>query len=174
MREVLLINGPCGVGKTRAGFALSDALNARKLGHVLLDLDALAQVFPRPQDDPFGGRMALRQLSALLPFWGMRPIVLARVIETEEELAELRAALSPCRITHVVLTAEPHAIAARLARRETGAALAWHIGRAAELDEALRSGPSRDLTIDTSDLDPDAVALELQSALDWPGLKEDP
>lgn len=172
MRRVLLINGMCGVGKSRAAFAVSDRLQARHVPHVVVDLDGLAQVFPRPVDDPYANRIALSQLRALLAGWEERALIIARVIETADDLKALNRALAPCQITHVRLRADMAVVDDRLARRESGKDLEWHRARARVLDAVLGSGPSPDLDIDTTNLDPWQVADALLTATDWPDRKE--
>jgi adenylylsulfate kinase len=166
-RQVLLLNGACGVGKTTLAEAVSDALNERKIPHAVIDLDALSKVFPRPQDDPYGTTIALRNLTTLMPNFGAHALILARVIETEAELRALEAALGPCQITHILLRANLTTLHSRLARRETGESLDWHCQRATTLDAALLSGPSPDLTLDTTNLTPTQGATVLLTVTDW-------
>ncbi len=104
----------------------------------------------------------------------IRPLILPRVIETDADLHALRSALAPCRITHVLLRADLATLYHRLHRREAGASLEWHRTRAAVLDASLPFGPSPDLTLDTTDLDPEQAALALFAATDWPAKQEQP
>jgi adenylylsulfate kinase len=173
-RPVLLLNGACGVGKTTLAEALSDLLNLRNIAHAVMDIDALSKVFPRPSSDRFGSAIALVNLRTLLPNLGTRPLILARVIETDADLHALRSALAPCRITHVLLRADLATLYGRLQRREAGTNLEWHCNRAAALDASLSFGPSPDLTLDTGDLDPEQAALALLAATDWPAKLEQP
>jgi chloramphenicol 3-O-phosphotransferase len=168
-RPILILNGPCGVGKTTVAEAISDALQSRR--HALFDLDALAKVFPRPTDDPFGQALALRQLARLLPALdtdGPLPLILPYVWETADDLTCLRAALPHAHITHVLLLAPLDEIDRRLSRREHGDSLAWHRQRARVLDAALRSGPCPDLTLDTAATPPDALARLVLVQTGWP------
>lgn len=173
-RQVLLLNGACGVGKTTIAEALSDRLNACGTAHAVIDLDALSKVFPRPAEDPFGTAVALRNLRALLPSIGARALILARVIETTEELQALSDTLAPCQITHVLLRAELTTLYTRLAGREMGDSLTWHCQRATTLDATLLFGPSPDLTLDTTNLTPTQGATIVLTVTDWPTTQEQP
>lgn len=171
-RPVLLLNGPCGVGKTTLAEAISDALMPKR--HAVFDLDALAKVHPRPDNDPFGQALALRQLTRLLPgidAGAPCPLILPHVWETSADLARLQGALRGAAVTHVVMLAPIGQIDARLARREHGDSLDWHRARARVLDAALRSGPSRDLTLDTADTTPQALARMVLEETGWPTRK---
>lgn len=167
-RPVLVLNGVCGVGKTTIAEAVSDLLNTRQIPHALIDLDALSKLFPRPDNDPFGTDTALHNLQTLLPNLGPRPLIVARVVETAAQMMALSQTLAPCTLTHVLLQAAPQTVHTRLAHREHGETLEWHRNRAAQLDVTLRSGPSPDLTLDTTDLIPHTAALALLRALNWP------
>ena len=144
--------------------------------HALFDLDALAKVFPRPEDDPFGQALALRQLTKLLPDLdaeGPCPLILPHVWENQADLNRLYIALPDAAVTHVLLVAAIDQIDARLARREYGESLEWHRARARVLDATLRSGPSPDLILDTA-ATPQILACRLLNQTGWPDQKGHP
>jgi hypothetical protein len=166
---VLVISGPVGVGKTSVANEVSHVLSEGGVAHTLVDLDVLAATFPRPPDDPFHGRLALRNLGAL---WanaavaGARNLVMARVIEHDEEVAALAAAIPGAELTVVRLTASDAQLLARVERREQGGGLAWHRDRALELARLLESAPG-DVVVDTAGRGIGEVAREVAAAVDW-------
>ena len=63
--QLLIISGPVGVGKTTTAEELSAILEGEEVDHSFVDLDGLAKTYPRPPDDRFGVRIALRNLRAV-------------------------------------------------------------------------------------------------------------
>ena len=86
---LLVISGPVGVGKTTVGNELSTSLERRRVAHTFIDLDTLAETYPRPPGDRFGNRLALLNLRDV---WincaaaGSRNLIVARVVETRDAL----------------------------------------------------------------------------------------
>jgi len=79
----LLITGPIGAGKTAVAGEVSRLLERNGAAHAMVDVDALGQSFPRPANDRFHHRLALRNLAAV---WsncrkaGARRLILARAV----------------------------------------------------------------------------------------------
>lgn len=169
--QVLVLNGPCGVGKSVLADKMSAALSP--LAHAVFDLDALGWVYPRAADDPYGTTFALHQLAALRPALEDRGITRAIVpyaVESPEEMAALSAAFGGAKITHVRLRAEVPVLAERLAGRERGSGLAWHTERAAILAYTLDGSllPA-DLVLDTDGRSPESLAAQVLTQAPWPG-----
>lgn len=168
---VLVISGPVGVGKSTVADEVSSLLSARRVAHSLVDLDVLAATFPPPSDDRFNGRLALRNLAAV---WanahdvGSRNVIVARVIEHEDELVELAATIPGAELTVVRLAAADDQLVARVERREQGAGRAWHRHRALELARLLEDAPG-DVVIDTTGRSVSEVAREVDAAVQWEG-----
>ncbi|QDY68963.1 hypothetical protein [Qingshengfaniella alkalisoli] len=158
---LLLINGPCGVGKSSLAAALGKLLEQQEIAHAQIDLDALTQFYPRDASDPFAAIFAASQLRALQPGYaslGIEVFIVARVCETQEDIDRIQLALKADHVTHVMLLADDMTIASRLAMRETGETLNWHVARAAELVGILHSAPDPDLSLDTNDRPPEELA----------------
>lgn len=81
---LLVISGPVGVGKTTVGNEVSNVLNRQGIAHTFIDIDSLAETYPRPPDDRFGNRLALlnlRDVWANCVAAGSRNLIVARVVE---------------------------------------------------------------------------------------------
>ncbi len=157
MRWMIVLNGCCGAGKTTVAEALSELMQVEGVAHALFDLDAISQIHPTAPDDPFATALALRFLAAGMQGLDGRGVILSGVIETAADHAAIRGFVGT-NVVIVLLTAPMGVIANRLGMRETGSALKSHIDRAEVLDAVLRSGPSPDLTIDTTSQSPETLA----------------
>jgi len=150
--KLLILSGPVGVGKTTVGHEMSERLAHLAIPHTFVDLDALAQTYPRPDGDPFGTGLALRNLTQV---WsngraaGAQILIVARVVETGGDVAaiERAVALSPAMVCQ--LQASEQTLVDRVARREVGAGLERHRKRALELARSLASSGPADFTVET-------------------------
>ena len=59
---LLVISGPVGTGKTTIGNEVSSSLERQGVAHTFIDMDTLAETYPRPPDARFGDRLALLNL----------------------------------------------------------------------------------------------------------------
>ena len=131
---LLCLNGPPGAGKTTVGTAVHDLLSARKIPNTFVDFDALTRTWPKAEGAPFNWRLGLTNLASV---WtnahaaGSRRLIVATVIETDADRADLATAVGATTLAVVRLTAPVAAMRARLAGRETGTDLEWHQARAA-------------------------------------------
>ena len=143
MTDVLIITGPCGVGKTSVAFECMEILERTDLPTAMVDAE-LAYFHPRPADDPYGYAVAEEALSAVWRVYaaqGIARLLLPRVVENERQLAIVERAVPDARIQLVRLVASPAAIQERLRQREIGSALDWHVQRAAVVAQATLGEP---------------------------------
>ena len=133
---VILLSGPVGVGKTSTGDEQSEVLIERDIPHTYLVLDQLTYTHPRPKDDPWGDRLALRHLEAI---WrnaraaGARNLVIAQVVETGDFVAALCAVIPGAEAQMFQLHAPLPTLHERVRKREIGSGLDWNLNRAGEL-----------------------------------------
>lgn len=170
----LLITGPPGAGKTAVGAEISRLLHDPPVPHAFVDVDLLAWCFPRPVGDRFNQRLALRNLRDL---WrndsaaGATHLVLARVVESRDELEGYRRAVPGADLTVVRLRAPVPVLQARLLHRyggpEAGRDAAWHVERAAELAPLMDKEAVEDLLIDTEGRSPAEIAETILSHVSW-------
>jgi ribose 1,5-bisphosphokinase PhnN len=166
----LVLTGPCGVGKTTVLGAVCERLEAAGVPHAAVDMDALRCCYPRPADDPFHTRLGLRNLAAVWRAFraaGAERLVLADIVEGRRSVAGLRRALHGAVPAVVRLRASPATLAARLGRRETGAALEWHLRRAQELTVLMERRGVGDCVVDTDGATAAEVAVEVLRAIGW-------
>ena len=136
------MNGTCGSGKTTIGAAVAELAARSGESVAFVDMDALSQSWPRPQDDPFNKVLGIRNLSSVVRNFsddGVMSVVIAGVIRDEEDLARYEEALR-LNLTVVRLLAPLDVIDERLRSRHGDAdakGMAWHRQRAPELSEIL-------------------------------------
>lgn len=143
MPDVVVLTGPCGVGKSSVAFECMTLLEAADVAAAMVDGE-LAYVHPKPAGDPFGYAFAEAGLRALWRVYaaaGLERLLLARVVEDAEQLAIVERAVPDARIRIFRLVAAPATIASRLRRREIGSGLAWHEQRSAEIARATLGEP---------------------------------
>lgn len=168
--HLVLISGPVGVGKTTVAQELSGLLVAAEIAHTFVDLDALTHNYPRPEHDPFGQDLALKNLRAL---WenaqehSPRLLLIARVIETAAGAKKVADAIEAGRCTLIQLSAREETLIERVRKREIGGGRDWHEARAIELSRSLSKTDFADHVCDTDGLSPTEVAAELFQILEF-------
>ncbi|NIA70064.1 hypothetical protein HBA54_15775 [Pelagibius litoralis] len=158
------------MGKTTIGSEISASLSRSKVAHTFLDMDALAETYPRPPDDRFASRLALLNLRDV---WtncsaaGSRNLIVARVIETQHELEEIRRRIPNSRSTICQLRASDETLIERVRTRELGSGRNWHEARAVELSRSLQRSAPADFLVDTEGRSPLDIADEVVARINW-------
>lgn len=156
MVDVVVLSGPCGIGKSSAGFEMMEHLERCGVPAAFVD-GVLAHVTPAPPGDPFAYATAERTLRALWQVFaeeGHTRLLLSRVVENSEQLGIVERAVPDAQVRVFRLVASAATVAERLARREVGDGLPWHLQRAAEVARATlgepvdAERPLRDVVID--------------------------
>ncbi|MGE5592467.1 MAG: GrpB family protein [Betaproteobacteria bacterium] len=173
---VVVLSGAVGVGKTAVANEVSDLLSCAGVPHAFVDFDALTQCYPRSPGDAFGDAVGLANLAHV---WrnarscGARCLVVARVVESREELDGVRDAVPGADIAVVRLAASPSVLAERVRMRERGHGLQWHLGRAIQLAQALEQAAVEDHLVQSDGRTVREVAREVIDLVLRPMLPED-
>ena len=168
--KLLIVSGPVGAGKTSVGHELCEKLCDLKAAHTFVDLDALAQTYPRPDGDPFGSNLALRNLTAI---WkngrvaGAKLLIVSRVVETFGDVRDIERAVSLSPAFICQLRASEETLIDRIARREIGSGFERHKQRAVELARSLSASGPADVTVDTNDRRLLDIAEEILIRAGW-------
>lgn len=167
--HAVLLVGPVGAGKTSVAVALGELLAARRLPVAVLDLDWLGW-FHGPPGAPGPDELIAANLRAVWPRFrsaGARYLVLARALTSAAHVARIKEALSGVDTKIVLVTAPPHTIAARLARRDSGAILREHLAESGAMAAALAEARIHDFAIDNDSGSAAETARELAARLGW-------
>lgn len=143
LARTIFLNGTVGSGKTSTASAIGAVLEARRVPHAIIDIDAVTLRWPKPPDDPFDFRLTLANTISVITNYrdaGARIIVAAGVIETLQQYHEYERGFGDVVFSHVMLEAPSAVVAQRLqARHADPAELDWHLRRAPELASLLAS-----------------------------------
>ncbi len=156
----VVITGPVGIGKTAVSAAMSDILIAANEPHALVDMDHLRMSYPRPPHDRFHMALGRRNLAALWANYraaGAECLIIADIVESQDDVDGYRAAVPGAEVTVVRLQASQDTLWRRLAQRETGESLRWHQQRALELAALMEKEAIGDLLVETDE----KTALEI-------------
>ncbi|MBF6614685.1 MAG: hypothetical protein IVW55_16360 [Chloroflexi bacterium] len=167
---VLVLTGPVGVGKSAVACELSNLLIEMRVAHAVVDMDWLRSSYPRPEDDPFHTALGLRNLAATWANYssaGAERLVVVDVVETRAARAMYEAPIPHADVMVVRLNATLPTILSRLEGRETGASLAWHQHRAAELARQMEAESVEDLLVETEGRTIVNVAREVLALVGW-------
>jgi hypothetical protein len=146
----LLITGTVGVGKTSVLLELGELLTLGEAPFALVDLDWLAWLrLPRGSQTTVPDVLSenLAHVTRTFRRAGVERLVLARAVRRLHEVESIRAALEPCELTVVRLTAAPSVIARRLGERDSGARLAEHLAEAGAFAAEAKNGGTRQVAI---------------------------
>ena len=168
--QLLIISGPVGVGKTTTAEERSVILEGEGVGHTFVDIDGLSKTYPRPKDDRFGERLALKNLRAVWAHareMGTRNLMVARVIETPEGAERIAQSVNASDYVIVQLNASDGNLLNRVRQREIGNGQDWHERRAIELSRKMQNLSLADIEIDTDDKSIGLIAREIREHLDW-------
>jgi hypothetical protein len=141
--DVLVLTGPCGVGKSAVSFECMNLLEAAGVPAAMVDGE-LAYFHPKPAGDRFGYAVAEEGLRALWRVYaaqGLARLLLGRVVEDSEQLGIVERAVPGARVRLFRLVAGEATVSRRLKEREIGTGLAWHLERAREIARSTLGEP---------------------------------
>jgi dephospho-CoA kinase len=168
----LFITGAPGSGKTALAKEVSELLWQVDEPHAVIDLDELCRgVLPGGTTD-FNRALAVENLAAVWANFervGVRRLVLARVIQSADDLDSFAQAIPHCDLAVCRVTAPRSTIVDRIRRREVGSAAPFLERVSCELDDevprldlpgfVVENRESRSIT---------ELAFEVLERINWP------
>lgn len=171
MAKVIVVSGTIGAGKSSTAAALRHRLSESGQLCADIDLDALCQLSPGREADPFNSALGFANLAAVWPNYarlGTDYLVIARVVEDVQDRQCYEQALPGCDIRIVSVEASAATRAARITAREIEpASREWHLARSDVLAARLADVVLEDLVVSNDDRDIADVAAEILARLSW-------
>ncbi|WP_122619792.1 hypothetical protein [Streptomyces sp. Tu 4128] len=171
-RELLLIGGGSGVGKSSVGWEVSALLREAGTAHCLIEGDGMDQIHPAPEGDPHRTAVTERNIAAVWANYaalGQRRLIYTNTVSILEAPMIVRAmGGGGVRVTRVLLTAGEGVVRQRLARRETGSQLGVHVERSLRMARRLSDeAPAGTVRVGTDGRTVPDIAAEVLRAAAW-------
>ncbi len=168
----LFITGAPGSGKTALAKEVSELLWRVHEPHAVVDVDELCRgVLPEGTSD-FNRALAVENLAAVWANFeraGVRRLVLARVIQSAEDLDRFAQAIPGCDLAVCRVTAPRSTIVDRIRRREAGSAASFLERVSRELDGEIARLDLPGFVVENGDARSIGdLALEVLERIDWP------
>ena len=164
--DILVLHGSPGSGKTTVGNAMADILRQAGVPHLLLEIDELERIYP--EDDPF---IKWRILASIWPNYhplGEIKVILPVLIDTAEDLRQLRAAVPARSVTICELWAGEAILHDRVTAREPNefwqSKLRGLVDKYGQRDAGQQFG---DFRVPTDERSAESVAREILEHLGW-------
>jgi GTPase SAR1 family protein len=161
----VVITGPPGAGKTSVLTALTDALSDDDIAHAAVEVETLVWTHPALSDEQW--RRQLRLNCRLYRDAGHNLLLLAHTLETDDDVAELVAAVDADDTVLVRLEAQPQTLVERIIEREpeSWSGLPGLVEHAQELAISMPDLAGVDVVLSTEGQRPEDVADRIRAAL---------
>ncbi len=171
--DVLFLTGQPGSGKTAVAKEIGEMLWRIREPHALIDVDELCRgVLPTKTVD-FNRSLAIANLKAVWANFyaaGVRRLILARMIESAEDLEQYRAAFPNARIMFCLMQVPPELIQERLTIREQGSARDFLLNITNQIAERIAMLDLPGIVVQNGQRPLKEVALEVLERATWPTL----
>jgi chloramphenicol 3-O-phosphotransferase len=159
----VVITGAPGAGKSVCLMALSDMLVVDELAHAVIDVDEVAWAFPYPSNEE---RFELARAAAETHrVQGKELLLVAEVVESDDELAQLIGAVGADGHLLVLLRAPLETLRRRILEREPPgwSGLDYLLGETKRWAVALEELDGVHLALDTDALTPGEAAARIRA-----------
>lgn len=165
---VLLISGTMGSGKTTVLGEMSDVLSQHGVHHAAIDMDTLG--CGHLPGKASADHVMMDNLASVWRNYaaaGAHRVLLARAVETLDELTRITAAIPSNDMTIVRLTADRTTLQRRIAQREPGMNQNVFMKRATELDKILSTANLEHFVIVNDGQSMTEVAQDILMRAEW-------
>lgn len=170
----VLITGPPGAGKTSVLTALVDALSDDDIAHAAIEVEMLGWAHPGLTEEQWTRH--LRTMCELYRQADHHLVLVARTVETDDDLSRLLHAVGAEQRFLVRLEAQPATLVKRIIEREPAgwSGLPRLVQHAQELAVSMPALRGVDLVLSTEGQHPDSVAERIRASCADPLLRPPP
>ena len=169
--EVLFLTGQPGAGKSAVAKEVSELLWRSREPHAVIDIDELCRGVLPTQAPNFNRAIAVANLKAVWANFyaaGIRRLILARIIESPEDLKQFGSAIPNAYITVCFLNAPQQTIQRRIAQREPGTSRAFLLKITTGIGEQIANLDLPGIRVNNDQRPLAEVAREILDLAGWP------
>jgi hypothetical protein len=168
MESLLIITGSMGSGKTSVLGEASDLLALRNIVHAAIDLDGLGLAYLPSVTDKNGPMYSnLKSVCHNYAALDVKRVLLARAIETRNELEICRGIVSARNTVVCRLTASIETMEQRVRMRESGLEQRKYVARVSDLNTLLDRVRLEDFSVPNENRPVCEVAQEMLTKAGW-------
>jgi adenylylsulfate kinase-like enzyme len=169
--EVLFLTGQPGAGKTAVAKELSEMLWRSREPHAVIDLDELCRGLLPAKTTDFNRSLAIANLTAVCANYyvaGVRRLILARIIESPDDIQAFGSAIPNAHITVCLLNAPQNLIQQRITEREPGTARNFLLSLTTRIAENIAGLDLPGIRVENGQRPLNEVAREILDYAGWP------
>lgn len=169
--EVLFLTGQPGAGKSAVAKELSELLWKIREPHAVIDLDELCRGLLPTRTTDFNRAFAVANLTAVWANFytaGVRRLILARIVESPDDLNQFTSAIPNAQVTVCLLRASQATIQQRITEREPGSAQTFLLSLTTRVAEKIAALELPGFCVENGQRSINEVAREILARAEWP------
>jgi hypothetical protein len=169
--DVLFLTGQPGAGKSAVAKEISDLFWRIHEPHAVIDLDELCRGILLTPTADFNRSLAVANLAAVWANFhaaGVRRLILARILESPDDIERFARAIPNAQITLCLLQAPQDTIRQRITEREPGSSRAFLLSLTPRIGERIATLDLPGIRVENGARPVTEVAREILTRIGWP------